>query len=174
MLKKESSLNEILLSNWHPYLWIVLMIALVYFRTLSFGFTSLDDKELILDNYKFISNLANVPQAFMSRVFPKILAPYYRPLLIVSFMLDCRIGGTDLFTYHITNILIHTCVCCMLFRLLTRLGFNKLPSLFFSLCFAIHPALTQAVTWVPGRNDSLLALFALASFLAFLRYLDTR
>jgi Tfp pilus assembly protein PilF len=32
----------------------------------------------------------------------------------------------------------------------------------------------QAVAWIPGRNDSLLAVFALASFLAFLRYLDTR
>jgi len=174
ILRKETRISGILLDEWHPYLWIVLAVLLVYFRTLFFGLTFLDDKDLIVDNYHFISNLSNIPQAFMSRVFPKILAPYYRPLLIVTFMLDAKIGGTDLLAYHITNILIHICVCCMLFRLLTRLGFNRPGALFFSLCFAVHPALAQAVAWVPGRNDSLLALFALASFMSFLNYLDKR
>lgn len=172
--EEKSRLSDIFLSKWHPYAWLVLIILLIYSRTLFFGFTLADDKELILDNFKFLSNLANVPQAFMSRVFSKFPMPYYRPLLTVSFMLDYKIGGTDLFAYHITNILIHMCVCCMLFRLLTRLDFNKPPSLFLSLCFAIHPALAQAVAWIPGRNDSLLALFALASFMSFLNYLDKR
>ncbi len=32
-----------------------------------------------------------------------------------------------------------------------------------------HPALAAAVAWIPGRNDSLLAVFALAAWLLFLR-----
>ena len=150
------------------------MVVLVYCRTVSFDFTGLDDKNLIVDNHKLISNLTNIPQAFMSRVFPKLHMPYYRPLLTVTFMLDYKMGGISPCAYHITNFLIHAGVCCMLFRLLARLGFNRLPALFFSLCFAVHPALVQAVAWIPGRNDSLLALFVLASFMSFLEYLDKR
>ena len=44
----------------------------------------------------------------------------------------------------------------------------------FALIFAVHPALNQAVAWIPGRNDSLLALFVLASALAFVRYVENR
>jgi hypothetical protein len=35
----------------------------------------------------------------------------------------------------------------------------------------VHPVLTQAVAWLPGRNDSLLAIFVLAAFIFFLNFL---
>ena len=34
-----------------------------------------------------------------------------------------------------------------------------------ALIFVAHPVLTQAVSWIPGRNDSLLLLFVLSSFI---------
>ena len=43
-----------------------------------------------------------------------------------------------------------------------------------ALVFAVHPALTQAVAWIPGRNDSQLAIFILLSFFCFLEFLDKR
>src|SRR5205823_3912121 len=39
--------------------------------------------------------------------------------------------------------------------------------------FTIHPALTQAVAWIPGRNDVLLAIVVLSSFAYFIKYLQT-
>jgi tetratricopeptide (TPR) repeat protein len=53
------------------------------------------------------------------------------------------------------------------------LGYRRGVALFFSLAFVVHPALTQAVAWIPGRNDSLLALFVLAAFIPFLGFLRT-
>jgi len=41
-----------------------------------------------------------------------------------------------------------------------------------SLVFASHPILNQAVAWLPGRNDSLLALFVLASFITLQFYFE--
>ncbi len=174
MLREESRLNAIILDGWRPYFWIILSVFLIYIRTIFFGFTYLDDKDLIVDNFGFISDLSNIPAAFMTRVFPKLLAPYYRPILVVSFMLNAAIAGVAPFLYHATNIILHAAVCCLVFRLLTRLGSGSLSSFFLSLVFAIHPVLAQAVAWIPGRNDSLLALFTLASFISFLNYLDKR
>ena len=162
------------LDGWRPILWIAAVVFLMYARTIFFGFTYLDDKELLVNNYSFISNLSHIPQAFTSRIFPHLPAPYYRPLLTVTLMVDSSIGGASAMAYHPTNILIHALASCMLFLLLARLGFNRLSSLFFSLFFAVHPALVQAVAWIPGRNDSLLAVFTLISFVAFLNYLDKR
>jgi hypothetical protein len=42
----------------------------------------------------------------------------------------------------------------------------------FALIFTVHPVLTETVAWIPGRNDSLLGVFALASFIYFLEYLE--
>lgn len=171
-LGKDGRLRHIFLDGWYPYLWISLAILLVYSRTAFFSFTYLDDKDLIADNFGFISNLSNIPAAFVSRVFPKLLAPYYRPLLTVSLMLNAKFAGASPAAYHITNIALHAAAACLVFRLLSRLGFGRLPSLFLSTVFAVHPVLVQAVAWIPGRNDSLLAIFTIASFTSFLDYVD--
>ncbi len=39
-----------------------------------------------------------------------------------------------------------------------------------ALLFAVHPAAVQTVAWVPGRSDGLMAVFALASLLAWLHF----
>ena len=158
----------------NPYLWIIAAVLLVYAHTAFFGFTGLDDSELIVSNSDFISEISNIPKAFFSRVFPHLPAPYYRPILTVTFMLDAVLAGRDPAVYHITNIIIHAAASCLLFYVLSRLGLGLHASVFLALLFAVHPALAQGVAWIPGRNDSLMALFALASFAAFLNYLDRR
>ena len=168
--EKGPPLKDIFLTRWHPCAWILAAVILVYFRTLFFGFTYLDDKELIIDNYGFISDISNIPQAFMSRVFPKVLVPYYRPILTVTFMLNSKFGGVDPLSYHLVNIMIHSAVCIMVFFVLKRLWQRPLQAFLMALFFAVHPALVQAVAWIPGRNDSLLSLFALASFISFMDY----
>ncbi|HTY08443.1 MAG TPA: tetratricopeptide repeat protein, partial [Candidatus Edwardsbacteria bacterium] len=40
--------------------------------------------------------------------------------------------------------------------------------------FAVHPALAQAVSWVPGRNDTLLTLFVLIAVWSLLKVSETR
>ena len=47
------------------------------------------------------------------------------------------------------------------------------PAFVSSLLFAVHPVLTQAVAWVPGLNDLLLAMFFLASFIYLINYLKS-
>ncbi|MBU0881207.1 MAG: tetratricopeptide repeat protein [Candidatus Omnitrophica bacterium] len=149
---------------------------LVYFKSLFFGFTYLDDNVLVINNHRFLSQLSNVFEAFRHEVFHILhsSAAYYRPMLTVSFILDAQFGGVSPFIYHFTNIIIHLAASCLVFKFLTKLGYRRQLAFFFSLIFSVHPILAQAVSWIPGRNDSLAALFVFASFIFFLDFLDTK
>ncbi len=169
-------MREILAKKWAPYLIIALLGFLLYLPTLFFGFTYLDDNVLILDNFRFLSNLGNIFEAFRLEVFHILhtSAAYYRPLLTISFILDAQLDGQAPFIYHLTNIVLHLAASCLLFLLLTKLGYRKILSLVAALFFLVHPVLTAAVAWIPGRNDSLLTVFALLSFIYFLKFLEVR
>lgn len=150
---------------------------LIYFKSLFFGFTYLDDNVLIIDSFRFLRQLSNVLEAFRHEAFYILhssAAYYYRPMLTVSFILDAQLGGVNPFIYHLTNIIIHLAASCLVFKLLAKLGYARQLAFFFSLIFSIHPILSQAVSWIPGRNDSLMALFGLASFIFFLYFLETK
>ena len=159
-----------------PYAWIIITGFLLYFQTLSFGFVSMDDVALIFNRYKFISNLSNVLQSFQQSVF-HTLPPFdcfYRPILTVSLMCDAHFGGINPFAYHLTNVLIHLTASCLVYNFLLKLKCEKAPALWLSLIFTVHPVLSQAVAWIPGRNDSLLAVFVFLSFIFFLNFLERK
>ena len=164
------------LENFKPFFWIMGIGFLLYLPTLFFNFTYLDDNNLILNNQYFLSNIANIFPSFLTDVFHLFnsSAFYYRPLLTISFIFDYQINGASPFMYHFTDIVLHVASACFLFVLLTKLNYKRALSFLFSIIFLVHPVLTQAIAWIPGRNDSLLAFFAIPSFIFFLNYLKEK
>lgn len=156
----------------HPLLTLCLFGFFAYGLTLSFAsLTYFDDYFFLLDWAEFNNDLANVIHAFREDAFHKQQGgSYYRPLLTISWIFDAQISGTDLWMYRVTNLALHLAAISLLFRLLVVSGHTAPRSLVLAALFAVHPALTQAVAWIPGRNDSLLALFLLGSFLMLVRY----
>jgi tetratricopeptide (TPR) repeat protein len=170
----EGSYLEKILTGWKPCLLIVLIGFLVYSKALFLEFVRLDDDKLIIDNYSFISSLANLPRLFVDDVFHDTSGDsFYRPILALSLMLDSQFGKSRPFVYHLTNILIHLFASCLVFAFLNKMRYRKDLAFLFSLMFTVHPLLTQAVAWIPGRNDSLLTLFVLSAFIFFLDFLET-
>jgi len=87
-------------------------------------------------------------------------------------MIDAFLGGLNPKVFHLSNVFMHIIACFLVFLLLQNLKFQKNSSLLLTLLFAVHPVLVPAVAWIPGRNDSLLAIFCLASFIMYLKYLE--
>lgn len=166
--------REKVLKGKNPFYLIWGLGLIVYGWSVTFGFTYLDDNVLILDNLFYIKNLGNIFNSFRLEVFHVLhaSAAYYRPILTISFILDAQISGASPVFYHITNILIHLTTVSLIYVFLNELGYEKEKSLVVSLLFLVHPVLTQAVVWIPGRNDSLLLLFVLPAFIYFLKFLD--
>jgi hypothetical protein len=173
MLSEENVvwLKSLFLKSWRPYAWIAFLGFALYAKTIFFDFTYLDDNVLILDNINFLSNLGNIPLVFKQEVFHILhtSASYYRPILTLSFMLDAKIGGDHAWIYHLDNVVLHLIASLLVFKTLISLKYRRSISLLAAIIFVVHPVLIQAVAWIPGRNDSLLTIFALASFIFFIR-----
>ena len=176
MGKKKGRSNE--KSSWFfqnrklPLLTILITTFLLYARVVGFEYIGLDDTLLIVENQAFIQDLSNIPQAFQQHVFHIPNQPstnnYYRPILTLSFMFDAQFGKTDPKVYHFTNITFHILSCLLLLQFFCLLKLRLETAFVLTLVFAVHPILSQAVGWIPGRNDALLTLFTLASLIYFL------
>ncbi len=145
---------------------------LLYARTIGFDFVHADDADLIAANQTFLSDLRNVPRAFTRSYFEvegefAQQKTYYRPVAIVSFMLDTARGGLNPRAYRVTNVVLHAAATCLLFALAMTWGAPPWAGLAAALVFAVHPVNVQAVAWIAGRNDLLVAVFGLISLMTF-------
>lgn len=93
------------------------------------------------------------------------LLPYYRPLSLLSFLIEKRMHGLSPFPMHLVNILLHA-ACTWLVYLLARSILNDpLPAFFTGLIFAVHPINTEVVDLVSGRNTLFACFFILSAYL---------
>jgi hypothetical protein len=153
---------------------IVAVAWIVHGRSIAFDYTYLDDRDLLVDDRAFLARPSNLLAAF-GRAYMHVVDrghAYYRPLVTASYGLDAQWSGVRPFGYHITNVALHGVASVLFFAVLRRTGFAAIVALGAALVFAVHPTLAAAVAWIPGRNDSLLAVFALAAWLFFLRDRD--
>ncbi len=154
---------------------LILIPLLLYIPNVGFDYVRADDVDLIVRNQTFLEDITNVPAAFNRSYFQvdgdlTDIKTYYRPLVIVSFMIDAQLGGVEPAIYHATNVVLHIATVLLLCALLRSMGTGRLAAFSVSLLFAVHPLNVQTVGWIMGRNDSLLAVFALLSLLGLSAY----
>ncbi len=162
-----------LLRRHQRYVYVIVAVVfLVYYQATTFDFVTYDDYDLVSRNGNFLSSLSNLATSFTTHAFTthREVGVYYRPLLLVSFIFDYHIWKLDAFGYHLTNILLHCGNAILCFALLLVLLRNDFVALMGSLLFALHPVQVEAVTWVSGRNDTLLCFFILLMVLSYVLY----
>lgn len=155
-------------------IWLLLAVVVVYFKTfLLSGLTHLDDTIFIFDKEYFNKDFTNIIKAFSIGCFNE-KDIYYRPLFLVTFILEYLIAGESFTIYHLVNLIFHCINVLLLFAFLKKLSFSKVAAFSFTLLFAVHPVLTMAVAWIPGRNDLMLSVFTLSFFLFLFQYLEKK
>ena len=97
-----------------------------------------------------------------------------RPLLKFSYTLNWT-SGLGAAGFHLLNVALHVCNALLVFAL-TRHFLRLHPALpqqvfgipfLAALLFAVHPAHTEAVTYICGRSIALMSLFYFAGLLAY-------
>jgi 4-amino-4-deoxy-L-arabinose transferase-like glycosyltransferase len=150
-----------------------LLIAIplvVYIKVVTLDFTMLDDAIFIRENQPFNSDIHNLSTAFQRGVFSPANDFYYRPVFLVDFILESQFFGVNIAGYHFTNLLYHLVCVLLLYLFLRKLKIPEPHALLLGLIFAVHPVLSQAVAWIPGRNDMLLMIFFLSGLILTLDY----
>lgn len=155
---------------------IISISFLLYFKSIHFGYTYLDDTALLLNRAEFLKDLGNIFKSFGKNVFYLAIqnSSYYRPMLTVSFILDTFLFGSNMAAYHLMNISLHIISSIILFHLLKKVLKSQKTASFLTILFVAHPALMQGVVWIPGRNDILLVIFSFLSFDYFLNLMEKR
>jgi hypothetical protein len=167
-------LQKIVKAGSFPYLLLILVNYIVYLKTLAFKFTWFDDNNMILAKGFILQNSFSLKSIFSSIYKTPDGYFFYRPLLQASLYFDAFLGGISPFYYHLTNFLLHLISCVLLYEFLKLFEFRRSNALLFALLFAVHPVLVSAVAWVPGRNDVLLFVFFIASFIFLLKFLQLK
>jgi protein O-mannosyl-transferase len=161
------------MNKYRNHFFIVGIILLVHGYSVSFQFSPLDDSQLFADKIGWLSDISNIPAIFTATLEAGVEpTPFYRPVLVLSFMLDAIIGNGSPISYHLTNILLHILVTLGIYIGMMALLKHPISALFWSLFFALHPLLTSAVSWIPGRNDTMITLMALLSIYFLHKYLS--
>lgn len=162
-----------MLQKAKPYLIIIGAILVVYIWTTSFGFIYFDEEDLILNRQSYLQTPSSLLDAFAHNTYyPSGSSIYYRPLQTVSYALDSLIAQARPFWFHLTNLWLHALGSILLYLFFIELKYKKKTSLLATLIFAVHPVMVQAVAWVPGRNDLIFGIFALASFIFLVKYIN--
>src|SRR3989344_6879363 len=129
-------------SKWAVFCLLALVIFAVFGQAIWFDYVQLDEGILLTSNRFFISDLSNFLQVFKHDInYPSAMAPYYRPIFILSFMFNSQAGSSPL-AFHIGNILLHIIAVYFVFLLLRELWSSRsdlLIPLFGALIFAVHP-----------------------------------
>jgi len=155
-----------------------------------------DDFDNILNN-QFIQNWRYFPKLFTENIIAGagLMSNYWRPMLMATFSLEWHLWGNWAPGYHFINAALHIANAVLLFCILSRLlrsrNHNRSSeknhsdkSLRFgesagtycwlafltSLIFLVHPAQTEAVTYVSSLADPLSTLFIFSGIFLYLKY----
>jgi len=152
-------------SHTVAFVLIVLITFGIYYNSL-YGEFVWDDKDLILSHSGYLNDWGNIFSVFAKPFFGK--SPTYRPILIVSFIIDYQLWGPQPFGFHYTNVLLHIMNALLVYLLVFILFKHTYLALFSSLIFATHPIQTEAVAWISGRNDVIVTFFSLLTLIFYI------
>ncbi|HIJ96389.1 MAG TPA: hypothetical protein HPP94_11755 [Desulfuromonadales bacterium] len=160
-----------MLNNKKPLNFFLLLFLIVlgtYYPALFSPINSIDD----LGMYQY---LLNTDSFSLKEIFlPGGSGSYYRPILLLSFMMDKFIWGLEESFMHLENILFHLANTLLVYAIARR-AFNfftttsAIAPFGAALFFAIHPLNTEAVNWISGRTDLLAGFFLLLAMYLMLK-----
>ncbi|MFH1854162.1 MAG: tetratricopeptide repeat protein [Candidatus Omnitrophota bacterium] len=129
------------------------------------------DEEVIIAGNPIIKELRHLPYLFNTNIFGSGLKPgsYYRPVYMLSFMLDYHIWKLNPEGYHVSNIFFHALSALAFYALMLRIGLNKKAAWVASLLFALFPVNCESVTLIAARVEPMVSLFCLLCFLTYLK-----
>lgn len=146
--------KNFVLKNWKALLFLTILTLGVYANNLKGAFLS-DDIFGILEN-KNIGNfgyfLNNQPTMFLRPLFNFIIY---------------KISGFNVIPFHLLNNFFHLGSVWLVFIIISFLA-NPLLAFFTAGIFAVHPLLTEGITWISGGPYTQYGFFLLLAFWLYL------
>lgn len=150
--------------------FIIILGFAVYGNSLNNGFIW-DDQILIKDN-SYVKGWSSLPQIFTQDIGAgagKKTWKFYRPLQMITYIIDYSLWKSDAKGYHLTSILWHVLAALSIYVLMNMIFKDNLLSFLTGALFIVHPVHTEVVTYISGRADSMALLFMLMCFIFYIK-----
>jgi protein O-mannosyl-transferase len=153
--------------DWFWFAVVPALLAIIaYLPSLRGGFVS-DDKTFLLNSP--IYREPGFWRLALTRPFVMV-TDYFRPLALLSFMVDLRLWGVRPLPLHLTNVILLGFNTFLVGWL--ALGYAQRPAgqegrpvswwaAGVALLYGLHPALVEATAWISGRFDLLVTFWLL-------------
>lgn len=161
--------------------FVALATAVVFVPVLLAGFVHWDDYALVMSETRYRS----LGGGRLSWMFTTSFAGHWQPLTWLSFWLDYRLAGTNVFGFHLTNFVLHALNAVLFYGVSLRIlhvAFHPPQARYraadvfaagvAALLFSVHPLRVESVAWIAERRDVLSGAFFLLAVLSWLRYVD--
>jgi protein O-mannosyl-transferase len=148
-------------------LFLSFIILGVYYPAIFGPLNSIDDPGMY-------SYLLNTDRFTIHSIFATGGGNYYRPILIVSYMMDKYVWGLEESFMHLENVVFHLLNTLLVFAIARNCALRKglssgVAPLIVAFFFGIHPLSTEVVSWISGRTDLLAGFFLFLSVWLLLR-----
>lgn len=94
---------------------------------------------------------------------------YYRPLMMIVYMLTHSAFGFNSTVFHLINVLLHVAISILVYLLIFRLSKRANIALIGGLLFAVHPIHTEAVVWIASLPELGMTFFYVLSFYLYVK-----
>jgi tetratricopeptide (TPR) repeat protein len=164
-----TDINSIKAKVIYSVLLFVISFA-IYIPSLSHGFVW-DDTSAVKIKFNYKSLIRSLKPNTIEKK-----SNYYRPTISLFYLIDSQLWNKNPMGYHLTNILLNSCVVFLLFWFIyyffINLGYKEhafTTAIISSFLFLAHPIHVESVSWVSARTDVLCTLFMMIGMLAHVK-----
>ena len=149
-----------------------LTTLVLYSGALFFEFVWDDWPQIV--NSPILRSWSNLPRAFSSDLWYHVARHqvYYRPLFVAWSMLNYTLFGLHAWGWHLGAILTHVATTTAVFWLARKFGLEYWAAALAALIFALHPIHIETVAWISAASDTMVTMFAVLAFVAFINGRD--
>jgi len=148
-----------------PYAALIIAVLLAY--------ANVYHNEFVFDDLAITDNIFLTSWRYIGTLFVTHVSqgaghhdvPFYRPLMLLLYMVVYQLAGLSTVAFHFLNITLHALNACLIYTLGIRLGFKRIAALLAALLWALHPVQTEAVTYMTCTADLLCGLFMIGGIL---------
>jgi len=152
---------------------LLALVFWIYGQTIHFDFVNYDDDQYVTGNAHVLCGitLKNLRWALLAGAVPGgVDIDFWRPLSMVSHMLDVQIFGLNAGAHHAMSVVFHGLTAVALFLVLRSMTGAFWKSALVATLWAAHPMRVESVAWVAERKDVLSGLFFILTIGAYTRY----
>ncbi len=168
-----SFLEKVTIKNSSVFV-LFLCLVLISYGNILFGDFVFDDN-IFIENNTQIRSPANIEAIYESSTTEGsglLDDNFYRPNQQFIYMMLYSFFGLSPFFFHLISILLHALNAFLVFALFKKLGISKKAAFLSGSLFVLHPVLTQAVSYISGLSEPLVALSILGTLIFFIESFD--